>query len=105
MSTSKYGAGSERDIGYYDPGELHIHFTVEPAKTKKEERKNVCALPLAWHGIGRAQQVLEDNDERSLEDQLDIVVEMLVSAEVSYRIVWSGIEHGSLSAKPWLKPS
>src|SRR6185503_1915551 len=34
----------------------------------------------------RANKFWEDNDERSLEDQLtDIVVEMLVSAEVSYR--------------------
>jgi len=86
MSTSKYGAGSERDIGI-TIGESHIHFTVEPAKTKKEEKKERLCLAFGMaRDRARANKFWEDNDERSLEDQLtDIVVEMLVSAEVSYR--------------------
>jgi len=88
MSTSKYGqdAGSERDIGI-TIGESHVHFTIEPVKTKKEERKE--RLRLAF-GMARerasASQFWEDNDSSALEAQLtEILVAMLVSAEASYR--------------------
>ena len=88
MSTSKYGqdAGSERDI-CISVGESHIHFTVEPIKSKKEERRE--RLRLAF-GMARdranASKSWEDSDEGSLDDRLtDILVEMLVGAEASYR--------------------
>ena len=88
MSTSKYGqdAGSERDI-CISVGESHIHFTVEPIKSKKEEKRE--RLRLAF-GMARdranASKSWEDSDEGSLDDRLtDVLVEMLVGAEASYR--------------------
>ena len=88
MSTSKYGqdAGSERDISI-PVGELPIHFTVEPVKRKKEEKRE--RLRLAF-GMARdranASKSWEDSDESSLDDRLtDVLVEMLVGAEASYR--------------------
>src|SRR6185312_10093315 len=68
-------------------GEPHINITKKPAKTKKEEKKERLCLAFGMaRDRARANKFWEDNDERSLEDQLtDIVVEMLVSAEVSYR--------------------
>lgn len=88
MSTSKYGqdAGSERDISI-TIGESHVYFTVEPIKSKKEGNKERLRLAfgMARHREGTSQ-FWEDNDERSLEDQLtDILIEMLVGAEASYR--------------------
>lgn len=88
MSTSKYGqdAGSERDISI-TVGESHIHFTIEPVKSKKEGERE--RLRLAF-GMARdrasAGESWEDNDEGALEDQLtDVLVELVVSAEASYR--------------------
>lgn len=88
MSTSKYrqDAGSERDIGI-TIGESHIHFTVEPVMTKKEQKREHLRL-----AFGRAcektnaAEFWEDRDETSLDDQLsDVLVAMLVGAEASYR--------------------
>ena len=88
MSTSKYqqDAGSERDIGI-TIGESHVHFTVEPVMTKKEQKREHLRL-----AFGRAREKAsaaefwEDNDETSLDDQLtDVLVAMLVGAEASYR--------------------
>lgn len=88
MSTSKYGqdAGSERDISI-SVGESHIHFTVEPIKSKKEEKSE--RLRLAF-GMARdradASKSWEDNDESSLDDRLtDVLVDMLIGAKASYR--------------------
>jgi leucyl aminopeptidase (aminopeptidase T) len=88
MSTSKYGqdAGSERDI-VITSGESHVHFTVEPVMTKKEQKRE--RLRLAF-GMARerasAAKFWEDSDETSLDDQLaDVLVAMLVSAETLYR--------------------
>jgi len=88
MSTSKYGqdAGSDRDIGI-TIGESHVHFTLEPVKTKKEERKERLRLAFGMtRDREKASQFWEDNDEGALEHQLtDILVAMLVRAETSYR--------------------
>jgi len=88
MSTSKYGqeASNERDISI-TVGESHVHFTIEPVKTKKEERRE--RLHLAF-GMARdratGSKFWEDSGESSLDDQLtDVLVQMLVSAEASYR--------------------
>lgn len=88
MSTSKYGqdAGGERDISI-SIGQSHIYFTIEPTKSKKESQRE--GLRLAF-GTARDRagttKFWEDNDENSLEDQLtNVMVEMLVSAETSYR--------------------
>jgi hypothetical protein len=88
MSTSKYGqdAGSEREISI-TIGESHIHFTIEPIKSKKESQRE--CLRFAF-GMARdrasACKFWEDSDESTLEDQLtEILVEMLVGAEASYR--------------------
>ena len=88
MGTSKYGqdAGSERDI-VITSGESHVHFTVEPIITKKEQKRE--RLRLAF-GMARerasSSKFWEDSDETSLDDQLtDVLVAMLVSAEASYR--------------------
>jgi hypothetical protein len=88
MGTSKYGqdAGSERDI-VITSGESHVHFTVEPVITKKEQKRE--RLRLAF-GMARerasSSKFWEDSDETSLDDQLtDVLVAMLVSAEASYR--------------------
>jgi hypothetical protein len=88
MSTSKYvqDANSERNIGI-SIGESHLSFTIEPIKPKKDGQRERLRLAL---GTARekasADKVWEDSDERALEDQLtDVLVEMLISAEASYR--------------------
>jgi hypothetical protein len=88
MSTSKYGqdARSERDLSI-TIGESHIHFTIEPIKSKKEDQKERLCLAF---GMARdrasASKLWEDREESSLEYQLsDILAETLVSAEVRYR--------------------
>ena len=68
MSVSKYGqeAGSERDIGI-TIGQSHVQFTIEPVKTKREERRE--RLRLAF-GMARdrenAKQFWQDNDQTRL---------------------------------------
>lgn len=88
MSTSKYGqdAGSERNIGI-TIGESHVHFTVEPVKTKKEQKKELLRLAF---GMARDRaddgRSWEDSEKGRLEEQLsEILVNMLVTAEISYR--------------------
>ncbi len=98
MSTSKYGqdAGSERNIGI-TVGQSHVHFTIEVAKTKKDEKKE--RLRLAF-GMARdrasPEQFWEDGEAGRLEDQLtEILVAMLVTAETSYR-------SGLVSHRAWI---
>jgi hypothetical protein len=88
MSTSKYGqdAGSERNI-VITIGESHVHFTVEPVNTKKEQKKE--SLRLAF-GMARDRagdgQSWEDGEKGWIEEQLsEILVNMMVTAETSYR--------------------
>ncbi|WFU25128.1 hypothetical protein QA649_02440 [Bradyrhizobium sp. CB1717] len=88
MSTSKYGqdASSERDI-CITIGRSHVHFTIEPIKSRKEGQKERLRLAFGTARVrANANKFWEDGDESPLEDQLTgIFVEMLVSAEVSYR--------------------
>ncbi|WP_407116127.1 hypothetical protein [Bradyrhizobium sp. LMG 9283] len=88
MSTSKYGqaAASERDITI-TIGRSHVHFTIEPIKSRKEGQKERLRLAFgAARDRANANKFWEDGGESSLEDQLaEVLVEMLVSAEASYR--------------------
>ena len=88
MSTSKYGLepGSERDISIMI-GEIHIYFTIERIKSNKDSQRQRLRLAL---GMARDQantrKSWEDSDEKTLESQLtEILVDMLVDAEISYR--------------------
>ena len=88
MSTSKYGqaAGDERNISI-SVGESHIHFTVEPIKSKREEKRG--RLRLAF-GMARdradATRTWEDSEESSLDDRLtDVLEEVLVPSGSAYR--------------------
>jgi hypothetical protein len=88
MSTSKYAqdAGSERKISI-TIGEMHMFFTIEPIKSKNEGQRERLRLELpSARDQASTNKSWEDNDESILEDQLtDVFVEMLVSAEASYR--------------------
>ncbi|MBR0899590.1 hypothetical protein JQ616_31955 [Bradyrhizobium tropiciagri] len=88
MNTSKYGqdAGSERDI-CITIGRAHVHFTVEPIKSKKEgQKERLCLAFGAARDRANSNRVWEDSDESRLEGELtEVLVEMLVSAELSYR--------------------
>lgn len=88
MNTSKYGqdAGSERDICVMI-GRSHVHFTVEPIISKKEGQKERLRLAFgATRDRENSNRVWEDSDERQLEGGLtEVLVEVLVSAELSYR--------------------
>ena len=88
MSTSKYGQdpGSERQISI-TIGVSNINFTIEPINSRKEGQGG--RLRLAF-GMARdraaASKFWEDSDGCRLEDHLtDILVEMLIEAEISYR--------------------
>src|SRR5262249_43073025 len=67
--------------------ESQIHFTVETIKTKKEEKRECLRVAFGMARDRRdANKSWEDCDEGSLDDRLtDILVEMLVGAETSYR--------------------
>lgn len=98
MSTSKYGqdADSERTVTI-TVGQSHVHFSIEPMKTKKDDRKE--RLRLAF-GLARdranAEQFWEDGEDGLLEQRLtDILVAMLVAAETSYR-------NGVASHREWI---
>lgn len=88
MSTSKYrqDPGSERNI-CVTVGRSHVYFTIEPVSSKGEEKNQ--RLRLTW-GAARdqpkASKFWEDGNDIKLEDQLsNVLVEILLSAETSYR--------------------
>jgi hypothetical protein len=88
MSTSKYGqdTGSDRDLNI-TIGQSHVHFTIELIKSKKERQRERLRLAFGTaRDRANASIFWEDGDESPLEDQLtEILVEMLLSAEASYR--------------------
>ena len=69
------------------PRESHINFTIEPIKSKSEEKRQRLRLALgAGHDGATASKLWDDSDEHSLESQLNnVFVEMLIGAETSYR--------------------
>ena len=88
MSTSKYGQdpGSERNIGI-TIGQAHLHFSIEVAKSKKDDKKERLRLSFGpARERERADRFWEGGEDGRLEDQLtDILVAMLVTAETCYR--------------------
>jgi hypothetical protein len=88
MSTSKYGQdpGSERDLTI-TVGQSHIHFAIEPIKSRKEGQKDRLQLSFGMaRDRANASKFWEDGIESLLEGQLtEVLVEMLISAEASYR--------------------
>jgi hypothetical protein len=86
MNTSKYGQDAEREISI-TIGESHIHFTIEPIKSKKDDPRNRLRLAFGTARVDASTgKFWEDDDKGSVEDRLtDVLVEMLVSAEESYR--------------------
>lgn len=87
-STSKYGQdpGSERNI-CVTVGRSHVYFTIEPVSSRREEKNQ--RLRLTWGSTRdqpKASKFWEDGDDTRLEDQLaDVLVEILLNAETSYR--------------------
>jgi hypothetical protein len=65
----------------------HVCFTVESIKPKKESPKERLRLAFgASRNRANASKYWEDMDQSRLEDQLtDVAVEILVSAELTYR--------------------
>lgn len=77
---------SERDI-CITIGRSHVHFMIEPIKSRKDGQKERLRLAFgAARGRANANKFWEDGDESPLEGQLtEVLVEMLVGAEASYR--------------------
>jgi hypothetical protein len=88
IRTSKYvqDTGSDRDISV-TIGETHTYFTVEPVKAKKDGQRERLRLALGTaRDRASAAKSWEDGDSGKLENQLtEILVDMLVGAETSYR--------------------
>ncbi len=88
MSTSKYAQEptSERDISIL-VGQVHISFTIEPIRSKKNSDKELLRLAFGTaRDHASAVAAWEDGEESSLEGQLaEILVKMLTTAETFYR--------------------
>lgn len=87
MSTSKYGqdANSERDIAL-SVGNNHTYVNIEPIKLPKEAKEHL-RLSLGFARERKtASRFWQDDEQGRLEDKLtDILVDLLVHAEQSYR--------------------
>jgi hypothetical protein len=86
MSTSRYlqNYGSDGQLGL-QIGESYVGFTIEPLKSKHGDRRERLVMAFSRPEIADAKSQWSDVDGR-LESRLtEIVVEMLVSAEVAYR--------------------
>lgn len=88
MSTSKYRqeAGSERNL-CITVGRSDVSFNIEPIPSKKENKdQGLCLSLKAARTTDGANKSWQDTDQKPLEDQLtEVMVEMLISAENSYR--------------------
>ncbi|MQA65209.1 MAG: hypothetical protein GEU76_04800 [Alphaproteobacteria bacterium] len=88
MRTSKYvqDTGSDREIGI-SIGETYVQFTIEPIETQKGGKRERLHLAFGTAGDkGTRGHFREDDTEGPLESRLtEILVEMLVVAEVRYR--------------------
>jgi hypothetical protein len=89
MSTSRYGSelGNDRDISI-GVGTAHITFTIEPIKSRKEEKRERLRLAIgSARNQTRDPDGYEDGANGSIEDQLtEIFVQMLIRAENCYRM-------------------
>jgi hypothetical protein len=86
MSTSKYGLDTARQINI-KIGESRIHFTLETITSKKpRQSERLCLAFDAVPDRAGGRKSWEDKDRRLLEYQLaDVLVGMLIAAEVLYR--------------------
>lgn len=88
MNTSKYveDPGGNRDL-WIKIGRAHVYFTIELVKSKKGEKSERLCLTFGSERLRtRTNECWEDGEESQLEDQLtEILVQMLLSAEASYR--------------------
>lgn len=88
MNTSKYveEPGGNRDL-WITIGQAHVGFTIEPIKSKKVGHSERLCLTFGSERLGtKPDRCWEDNNESQLENQLtEILVQMLLSAETSYR--------------------
>lgn len=86
MSTSRYiqSYGSDRQLGL-QVGESYVCFTIELMKPKPGDRRQRSVLAVSRPDIADVKSQWSDEDGR-LEIQLtEILVEMLVTAEMTYR--------------------
>jgi hypothetical protein len=87
MSTSKYQDERKGCQLSIQIGDEHVYFSIEPVPSRKESQRE--RLRLAMGMVDRrepSKQFWEDEDGSALENRLTtILVEMLVTAEASYR--------------------
>lgn len=88
MNTSKYvkEPGGKRDL-WITIGKAHVCFTIEPIKSKKGgQSERLCLVFSRERDRSNTDKSWEDREESQLENQLtEILVQMLLSAEASYR--------------------
>jgi hypothetical protein len=88
MNTSKYveEPGGKRDL-WITIGTAHVCFTIEPIKSKKGgQSERLCLVFSRERDRSNTDKSWEDREESQLENQLtEILVQMLLSAEASYR--------------------
>jgi hypothetical protein len=88
MNTSKYveEPGGNKDL-WITIGQAHVGFTIEPLKSKKGNQSERLCLTFGSERLGtKTNKCWEDDDESQLENQLtEILVQMLLRAETSYR--------------------
>jgi hypothetical protein len=86
MSTSRYiqNFGSDRQLSL-KIGESYVGFTLEPLKSKNRGRKESLSLSFTRSSIGDEKSQWSDEDGRLESKLTEILIEILVTAEVSYR--------------------
>ncbi|MBX3121570.1 MAG: hypothetical protein KF854_00750 [Nitrospira sp.] len=85
MSTSRYVDyyGSDRQLGL-KIAESYVGFTIEPLKSKNKGRESL-SLSFTRSSTGDEKSQWSDEDGRLESKLTEILIEMLVTAEVSYR--------------------
>ena len=85
MSTSRYVDyyGSDRQLGL-KIAESYVGFTIEPLKSKNKGRESL-SLSFTRSSTGDEKSLWSDEDGRLESKLTEILIEMLVTAEVSYR--------------------
>ncbi|BAL13467.1 MULTISPECIES: hypothetical protein [Bradyrhizobium] len=98
MNTSKYveEPGGKRDL-WITIGKAHVWFTIEPTKSKKGgQSERLCLIFGRERDRSNTDKSWEDREGSQLENQLtEILVQMLLSAEASYR-------HGLARHREWI---
>lgn len=86
MSTSRYLQyhGNDRQLGL-KIAESYVGFTIEPLKLKNKGRQESLSLSFTHSSTGDEKSQWSDEDRRLESKLTEILIEMLVTAEVSYR--------------------